>query len=168
MSLVTTDKDIEYNISKHMYIPTLSLFENRLNLSEQSFGGKEEFEIFAMDCAEFIKDYCVYNNAYDGTMEAKKKFEVVIYENKADEVADLKRAYVEYARYAQNDEGDLVGTQRGVNFKTLVSLNLNDIRGNRELSSRLGRILRASGLLFNGRQIWKADSYTTGVRGTDY
>ncbi len=168
MSLVTTDKDIEYNISKHMYIPTLSLFENRLNLSEQSFGGKEEFEIFAMDCAEFIKDYCVYNNRYDTTLEANKKFEVSVYENQLDEVYNLKRAYVEYTRYAQNDEGDLVGSQTGVNFKTGTIIALKDIRGNRELSSRLERILDKSGLLYKGKQEWLADNLTDGVRGTDY
>ncbi len=165
MSYTTTDKDITWDATLRVYVPNISLFENRLNLSEQSFGGKEEFDIFAKDCAEFIKDFCIYYAGEFDKFEVKKKLEYEIYTNTRDEVADLKRAYVEYARYSQNDEGDLVGTQSGINFKTLTVLSLSETRGGRELSSRLERILSNCGLLYKGKRNWNVNDLT---RGTDY
>lgn len=168
MSLVTTDKDVEYELTTHLYLPQASLFENRLNISIDKLGGEEEYQIFQRDCAEFIKDFCVYYNRYDTSLEAKKKYEVSLYENANDEVEELKRAYVEYARYAINDEGDLIGGQTGVDFVKYTLIPLEELRGNRELSSRLERILRNAGLLVKGEQTWLADNMTDGVRGTDY
>lgn len=164
--LVTSDKYIEYDLESHLYIPKQALFTDRLNIDEAKLGGIKEATIIFRDTAEFVMDFCVQFGANPEKFELKKLIEYKIYQNSQDEVYDLKRAYVEYMRYAINNQGDLIGTQSGIDFKNMTVLDLKDIRGGRELSSRLQRILSNSGLLFRGKWNWPVPPST--VRGIDY
>jgi hypothetical protein len=166
MAIITTDKYIVYDLPSHLYIPTQALFTDRLNIDEAKLGGVKEAKIMFRDMAEFMLDFCVQFGANPDKFGLKKLIEYKIYQNSQDEVYDLKRAYVEYMRYAIDNQGDLIGTQSGIDFKNMTVLDLNDIRGGRELSSRLQRALSNSGLLFRGKWNWSVP--TSVVRGTDY
>lgn len=167
MAIVTGDKYINYDYDKHIYIPTLALFQDKLDVNENSFGGTKEFELFAEDVANFIKDFCVfYNTTEKSKYTIKTLWEYLVYKNAYDEVYDLKRAYVEFARYALDNQGDKVGTQTGIDWSSFMALDENVLKGNRELSSRLQRVLRNSGLYWRGK--WKWSVPDTVTRGTDF
>lgn len=167
MAIVTGNKYINYDYDLHVYVPTIALFQDKLNVDAVAFGGDKEFSIFAEDVATFIKDFCVFYNTTDKIkFEIKKIWEYLVYENEYDEVKDLQRAYVEFARYALDNQGDKVGTQTGIDWTTFMVIDRKEIVGHRELSSRLQRVLRNSGLYWRGK--WKINVPETLTRGTDY
>lgn len=166
MAIVTTNKYMTYSYEYHMYIPTSVLLNDKLNYDMAKTIGEKEANLWLEEIAWFIKDFCIaYGNKKD-IFDTTKKIEYMIYLNEQDQLLSLQRAYVEVVRYALNDEGDMVGTQTGLNVIQGQIIPLEELRGRRELSARLERILYNSGLLYGGEHIW--DIPDTMVRGTDY
>jgi glycosylphosphatidylinositol transamidase (GPIT) subunit GPI8 len=166
MSLIITDKYIAYNLEDHMYYPLPALLQDKLNYDIHKTIGEKEGNIWLEDIAWFIKDFCIAYGDKENVFETTKKIEYMIYLNAQDQVKYLKRAYVEVVRYALNDEGDHVGSQTGLNVIKGQIIPVEELRGRRELSARLERILLNSGLLFKGIRTWSIP--TTVTRGTDY
>jgi len=167
MSIITTDKHIEYTFDDHMYIPLPALLQDKLDYDIHKKIGDKEGNIWLEDIAWFIKDFCIaFSGGFQDKLESTKLIEYDIFLNDQDQVKYLKRAYVEVVRYALDDEGGHIGTQTGLNVISGQILPVAELRGRRELSAQLERILRNSGLLFGGRRRWEIPN--TVIRGTDY
>jgi hypothetical protein len=164
---ITDDKYMEYDLTVHTYRFTNELIQDKLNENlEVRLGGEIEARLFREDTMYFIQDYCVN---YGGTWDVAKKKQLIaemIFLNGNGEREALQRAYVEFVRYALNDEGDMLGLQTGVDTEKGVVVSLDVLRGDRELSARLYRILRNSNLLFKGQFSFNAETDYT--YGTDY
>lgn len=156
---------MEYDLTNHMYKPLPKLFKDKLNLDINVWlGGEIEEQNYMEELAYFIQDFCIDSARSYDKFETKKQIAWAIYENLREERTSLQRAYVELVRYAKNDEGDMIGIQTG--FKKGIVIPLNELRGRRELSSRLERILNNSRLAFRGKRAW--DLPTDVEYGTDY
>lgn len=165
--MITQDNYMTYDFTKHMYIPTQELIQEKLNINlVEELGGENEKNNFLEDCAYFVKDFCLHYGITNDISKRRQQIEWIIFKNANQERDYLQRAYVEYVRYAINDEGDLVGTQTGLNVVQGQVLSVNELRGRRELSSRLERTLKNGGLLFRGRFVF--DIPTTDQYGVDY
>jgi len=165
--IITTDKHIAYTYDDNMYVPTNVLFQEKLNYDIHKTIGENEGNIWLEEIAWFIKDFCIdHGSSSEDNFENTKKIEYEIYLNEQDQVKYLKRAYVEVVRYALNDEGDHVGSQTGLNVIKGQIIPVEELRGRRELSARLERILYNSGLLYGGQRTWTIPDTVT--RGTDY
>ena len=163
----SNDKYMVYDLDIHTYRFTNVLIEEKLNIKlDVELNGSKEADAFREDVMYFIKDFCInYTNSWDYNT-TRQQIEWTIFNNSNGEREYLQRAYVEVVRYAINDEGDLVGIQSGVNTINGTITPIDELRGSRELSGRLERILRISGLLFIGNRAWLVP--TEDVYGTDY
>jgi len=164
---IENDKYMEYSLAKHSYTFTNVLIQDKLNINlAVRLNGDDEADIFREDVMYFIQDYCIN---YGGTWDNLKKKQLIaemIFLNGNGEREAIQRAYVEFVRYALNDEGDMLGLQTGVDIKKNIVVALDVLRGDRELSSRLHRILRNSNILFEGQFSFNAETDYT--YGTDY
>ena len=161
---LSNDKYMTYDLTKHLYTFENELILAKLNIDlELELGSSIEANIFREDCAYFIQDFCI---EYSGgrTDYVKKQIAEMIFINDNDERTAIQRVYVELVRYAFNSEGDLVGLQTGVNTVKGQITPLEQLRGSRELSGRLERILKNSHILFRGTRDYRLDEdYTYGV-----
>lgn len=169
---IESDKYLVWSTEAHFYLPTAVLIQEKLGknleneLGQDEDDGQVEENNFLEECMWFIKDFCLeYTVSYNNVL-SRNQLEYLLATNENEERLSLRRAYVELVRYAFNDEGDLVGVQTGLNVIKGQITPLEELRGRRELSSRLERILHRSGLLFKGERVWEIP--TDAVRGTDY
>jgi len=164
---ILNDKFMTWDDDAHFYLPSAELMQNKLNLNlQKTLGGETEARLFLEDTMWFIKDYIV---AYGDNRDVKITTRKIEYDTANDDNhqrRDLQRAYVEFVRYAKNDEGDMVSLQTGINLIKGQIVPIDELRGRRELSGRLERILRNSGLLYGGIRTWTIP--TEAVYGTDY
>ncbi len=162
---IVNDTYMVYDLPKHMYIPQPKLFKDKLNLDINAWLGGEIEELNYMeDLAYFIQDFCIEYAQSQDSNRVKKLIAYDIYEDAIGQRTSLQRAYVELVRYAKNDEGDMIGIQTGYRKGTVIPLN--ELRGSRELSSRLERVLKGTYLLYTGKRIWTLDDSVE--YGVDY
>ena len=158
---------MSWDTEAHFYLPTDELIQTKLNINlEVELGSEIEKNLFLEDAMWFIKDYLTaYGNQSDITNN-ERKIEYLVAMNDRKERSSLQRAFVEFVRYAKNDEGDMVSLQTGLNLIKGQIVPIDELRGRRELSGRLERILRNSGLLYGGVRTWVIPE--DAVYGTDY
>jgi hypothetical protein len=150
-----------------MNIPSKLLFADKLNINlDVQLGSDLEANNYMEDLAYFVRDFLVFYTDQTNLRLSQEKIEYLIYLNDYDQRISWQRALVELVRYAANDDGDMVGLQTGLNLISGSITDLKQIRGGRELSGRLHRILSNSGLLYGGTRNWVIP--TTIVRGTDF
>lgn len=161
------DTYMEYDLTVNAYRFTNVLIQDKLNVNlADRLKGDIEANIFREDVMYFIQDYCIN---YGGTWDNLKKKQLIaemIFLNGNGERTAIQRAYVEFVRYALNDEGDMVGGQTGLNVIKGQIVDIEKLRGDVELSARLNRVLRNSHLLFKGQFSFNAETDYT--YGTDY
>lgn len=164
---IENDTYMVYDYDIHNYTFTNKLIQDKLNENlELKLGGTLQANIFREDVMNFIKDFIVdYGISYN-KKETRQQIEWLIADNFDGEREALQRAYVEFIRYAFNDEGDMLGIQTGLNVIKGQVVDVEKLRGDIELSSRLTRVLRNSKLLFKGQRVWYVPD--DAVYGTDY
>lgn len=156
-----------WDTEAHFYLPTDELIQAKLNVNlEVELGSETEKNLFLEDAMWFIKDYVLSVVNPTDMVSNTKKIEYLAASNVQNERLSLQRAYIEFVRYAKNDEGDMVSLQTGINLIKGQIVPIDELRGRRELSGRLERILRNSGLLYGGVRTWTIPD--TAVYGTDY
>ena len=169
---IKEDKYMTYDYENHIYIPTDELFLDKLGknleveLGQNEDDGARESLNFRTDMAYFIKDFALEYTQSCDIVNTRMQIEYDIAQDYNFQRRDLQRAYVEFARYAFNDEGDLVGLQSGVSLIKGQIVPVEQLRGRVELSSRLERILRQSGIWYKGTRAWTLE--TDLVYGVDY
>ena len=161
-----------WNEDMHFYVPTTELFKNKLGVILSTELGQEEDDGEALaleyceDMAYWVKDFALFYGRYTDVQLARKQIEYIVAMDDNNEKIDLQRAYVEFMRYAFNDEGDLVGVQTGLNVVKGQVIPVAQLRGSVELSGALERILTNSGILYRGYRDWEIDE--DAVYGVDY
>jgi hypothetical protein len=164
---ITNDTYMKYNYAIHAYTFTNRLIQDKLNVDlVDRLNGTNEANTFREDVMYFIKDFLVDYGVSYNINETRKQIEWLIADNFDGERTAIQRAYVEFVRYALNDEGDLLGVQTGLNVIKGQIVDIEKLRGDIELSSRLTRVLRNSKLLFKGQRMWTLPE--DAVYGTDY
>ena len=165
--MITKDNYMSWDSTAHFYLPTDELIQAKLNINlEVELGSETEKNLFLEDAMWFIKDYLISYGEQQAVTSNTRKIEYMLANNSNNERLSLQRAYVEFVRYAKNDEGDMVSLQTGLNLIKGQIVPINELRGRIELSGRLERILRNSGLLYGGVRTWTIP--TDAVYGTDY
>jgi hypothetical protein len=163
---------MEWNTEAHFYLPTSVLIQEKAGidlsgeLGQDNDNGLLEANIFLEDCMNFIKDFIINDSVTHDLILLRNQVEYLIASNTNEERLALRRAYVELVKYSFNDEGDLVGRQTGLNVVKGQITPLEELRGRRELSGKLERILHNSGLYYKGNRAWLVPD--TAIRGTDY
>jgi len=164
---IVNDNLMSWDTDAHFYLPTDELIQQKLKINlEVMLGGETEKNLFLEDAMWFIKDFLIaYGDRWDISNNTRKiEYEVANDDN--NQRRDLQRAFVEFVRYAKNDEGDMVSLQTGINLIKGQIVPIDELRGRRELSGRLERILRNSNLLYGGRRTYSIP--IEAVYGVDY
>jgi len=164
---ILNDNYLTWDTEAHFYLPSAELIQDKLNLNlEVMLGSEVEAQLYLEDAMWFIKDYIInYGNDWNRTTSTRK-IEYALALNESQERLSLKRAFVEFVRYAKNDEGDMVSLQTGLNLIAGQIVPIEELRGRKELSGRLERILKNSYMLYSGSRAWSIPS--TAVYGVDY
>jgi hypothetical protein len=164
---IVEDKYMTYDYDLHAYNFSNELIKDKLNENlAVKLNGDVEANIFREDVRDFIKDYIVDYGVSYSKKEARQQIEWLIAQDLDNERYAIQRAYVEFCRYAFQDEGDMLGLQTGLNVVKGQIVDISKLRGDAELSSRLYRVLKNSKLLFKGQRMWYVPN--DAVYGTDY